>query len=289
MRNVTEDTFTEDVLAAERPVLVDFYADWCGPCRNQKQVLEAAAPDLRERVDVVKVDVDREPGLARQFGVKSIPTLVLFRNGRGRDHAGGTHLARRVDRPPGRALRHGGKLVLPRYLHGKTDSIFLCKHPSQPIAATTTSCLCATLTRTRKPSIPSWNDFAQAASTSGTTKASGRAPNGPTSSRQPSSSARSCSSSSLPSPPAHAIVATRSNTPSITTLPSWSCTWKMRSSPRDWSSSSTPFRPCTKRRPAKRATWSSCCKPSRTTRRPQSSRSRRPTASLTRSRRPPPE
>ena len=82
MRNTTEARFQTDVLNAERPVLVDFYADWCGPCKNQLQVLENLGPEVADRVDVVKVDIDQEPGLARAYGVRSIPTLMLFKAGK---------------------------------------------------------------------------------------------------------------------------------------------------------------------------------------------------------------
>ena len=81
MRNVTEANFQTDVLDAERPVLVDFYADWCGACQNQKPVLEALAQEGEGRADVVKVNVDEEQALARAYGVRSIPTLILFSGG----------------------------------------------------------------------------------------------------------------------------------------------------------------------------------------------------------------
>lgn len=74
--------FTSQVLEADVPVLVDFYADWCGPCQAQAPLLETLAADQQDDLRVVKVNVDAEQDLARQFGVRSIPTIVLFQNGR---------------------------------------------------------------------------------------------------------------------------------------------------------------------------------------------------------------
>jgi len=80
--NVTEQEFQQHVLEADKPVLVDFYADWCGPCKSQAPILESLAEDNQDSLDVVKVDVDQAGGLAQMYGIRSIPTLVLFQNGK---------------------------------------------------------------------------------------------------------------------------------------------------------------------------------------------------------------
>jgi thioredoxin 1 len=78
---VTDDTFAQDVLAAGRPVLVDFWADWCGPCKMVAPVLEEIAAEKGDQLTVAKLDIDANPDTARQFNVMSIPTMILFKSG----------------------------------------------------------------------------------------------------------------------------------------------------------------------------------------------------------------
>ena len=77
----TSETF-EQAIAGEQPVLVDFWATWCGPCRMIAPVIEQVAAEFEGRAVVGKVDVDEEPGLAQRFGVMSIPTLVVLKDGK---------------------------------------------------------------------------------------------------------------------------------------------------------------------------------------------------------------
>ena len=81
VQQINKATFEQLVHHGDKPVLVDFFARWCGPCKAFAPTLEAVAQAYEGRVDVVKVDVDAEPELARQFRVMSIPTLVLMENG----------------------------------------------------------------------------------------------------------------------------------------------------------------------------------------------------------------
>lgn len=75
------ETF-KDIINGDRPVLVDFFATWCGPCKMLSPVLEGVAEKMKDKVTIVKVDVDRSPDLAAKFGVMSVPTMIMFKNGR---------------------------------------------------------------------------------------------------------------------------------------------------------------------------------------------------------------
>ncbi len=79
---ITESNFKEEILNSSKPVLVDFWATWCGPCRMLSPVIEEIAAEKSETLKVGKINVDEEPALATQFGVVSIPMLVLFKNGK---------------------------------------------------------------------------------------------------------------------------------------------------------------------------------------------------------------
>ncbi|EQB32322.1 thioredoxin TrxA [Sphingobium ummariense] len=78
---VTDTSFQEDVLSADKPVLVDFWAEWCGPCKMIGPALEEISEELADKVTIAKVNIDENPDAPGRYGVRGIPTMILFKNG----------------------------------------------------------------------------------------------------------------------------------------------------------------------------------------------------------------
>jgi len=80
--NVTDDTFEKEVLKSDIPVLVDFWAEWCGPCRMLTPIIEELATEFKDKVKIVKINIDQNPNTPSSLGVRSIPTMTIFKNGK---------------------------------------------------------------------------------------------------------------------------------------------------------------------------------------------------------------
>ena len=82
IKHVSDATFDKEVLQSSTPVLVDYWAEWCGPCKMIAPVLEDMAKEYAGRLTVAKRDIDANPGITSQFGIRGIPTLILFKGGK---------------------------------------------------------------------------------------------------------------------------------------------------------------------------------------------------------------
>jgi thioredoxin 1 len=80
-KTITDDSFQQDVIGSDKPVLVDFWASWCTPCLRIAPALEEISDDLEERVTIAKLNIEENPEIPARYGVRNIPTMILFKNG----------------------------------------------------------------------------------------------------------------------------------------------------------------------------------------------------------------
>lgn len=90
VRETSDNSFEKDVLESERPVLVDFWAEWCAPCKALNPAVEAVALKYAGSANVVKMNIDDNPAVAQRYGIRGLPTLILFKGGREEDRIVGS-------------------------------------------------------------------------------------------------------------------------------------------------------------------------------------------------------
>ena len=100
--NVTDENFDTEVLKSQKPIVVDFWAEWCGPCKMVSPIVEELSNDYNGKVKVTKLDVDSNPQTATNYGIRGIPTLLMFKDGSAVDQIVGAvpkqHIAERLDK-----------------------------------------------------------------------------------------------------------------------------------------------------------------------------------------------
>ena len=81
IQSIKEDSFEKEVVNSELPVLIDFWAEWCGPCKEMNPILEEVSSEMEEKIKVLKINIDETPNIPNKYGVQSIPTLIIFKKG----------------------------------------------------------------------------------------------------------------------------------------------------------------------------------------------------------------
>ena len=82
IQSIKESSFEDEVVNSDTPVLIDFWAEWCGPCKEISSILEEIANEMKNKLKIVKINIDENPNIPNQYGVQSIPTLIIFKKGK---------------------------------------------------------------------------------------------------------------------------------------------------------------------------------------------------------------
>ena len=108
VKEVNDDSFEAQVLNSDKPVLVDFWAPWCAPCRMLAPTVEAVAQNFESTASVVKLNVDDNPAVSQRYGIKGIPTLILFKNGKEEERVVGATSKDAISRMIDKHVQSGG-------------------------------------------------------------------------------------------------------------------------------------------------------------------------------------
>ena len=81
IQSIKESSFEDEVVNSDTPVLIDFWAEWCGPCKEISPILEEIANEMKNKLKIVKINIDENPNIPNQYGIQSIPTLIIFKKG----------------------------------------------------------------------------------------------------------------------------------------------------------------------------------------------------------------
>jgi len=81
IQSIKESSFEDEVVNSDTPVLIDFWAEWCGPCKEISSILEEIANEMKNKLKIVKINIDENPNISNQYGIQSIPTLIIFKKG----------------------------------------------------------------------------------------------------------------------------------------------------------------------------------------------------------------
>ena len=81
IQSIKEDSFEKEVVNSELPVLIDFWAEWCSPCKEMNPILEEVSSEMEKKIKVLKINIDENPNIPNKYGVQSIPTLIIFKKG----------------------------------------------------------------------------------------------------------------------------------------------------------------------------------------------------------------
>ena len=81
VKSIKENEFESEVIGSDKPVLIDFWAEWCGPCKEIAPILDEIANEMKDKIKVVKINIDENPNIPNKYGVQSIPTMIIFKKG----------------------------------------------------------------------------------------------------------------------------------------------------------------------------------------------------------------